>query len=287
MMWPRSGKTGPILTTTGHFVKTSPIVLSRYPCYPFSMPFSNDDFRTKYRPRRYDQMWQGIDYPAIKRLRCEEELVRYPRGMIFCGDYGCGKTTAARIRGMRTSCWNYKQDPCEPCGDCAGCRTAMSQGEGPDYFELDATQEKLRTQIDNALRKTSIAKAHSHPHIPRVFFIDEAHRAGPKTQETMLKDIEDHQEAIFILSTTQPDKLDPAICKRCTMYLFGPPSVEQAAAQLEAIARAEDLTLEPGVALLIAQRKLAVPRDCLGVLYDLSFESRTISTALATAMLRD
>src|SRR6516164_4824544 len=157
------------------------------------MASSNDDFRTKYRPRRYDQMWQGIDYPAIKRLRREEELVRYPRGMIFVGDYGCGKTSAARIRGMRSSCWNYKKDPCEPCGDC---------------FEMDATQERLRLVVDEALQKTSIAKAHSHPLIPRVFFIDEAHRAPAKTQETMLKDIEDHQEAIFILSTTQPDKLD-------------------------------------------------------------------------------
>src|SRR5207237_572818 len=132
-------------------------------------------------------------------------------------------------RGMRTSCWNYRQDPVEPCGECAGCRTAMAHGEGPDYFEFDATQEKLRGQLDMALRKTSIAKAHSHPSIPRVFFIDEAHRAGAKTQETLLKDIEDHQEAIFILSTTQPDKLDPAIRKRCTLYEFLAPTVEQAA----------------------------------------------------------
>ena len=87
----------------------------------------------------------------------------------------------------------------------------MGHGEGPDYFEMDATQERLRLVMDQALRKTNIAKAHSHPYIPRVFFIDEAHRAGAKTQETMLKDIEDHQEAIFILSTTQPDKLDTAI----------------------------------------------------------------------------
>ena len=72
------------------------------------------------------------------------------------------------------------------------------------------TQERLRGIIDMALRKTSVAKAHSHPYSPRVFFIDEAHRAGAKTQETLLKDIEDHQEAVFILSTTQPDKLDPA-----------------------------------------------------------------------------
>ena len=78
------------------------------------MAQSNDDFRTKYRPRRYDEMWQGPDYPAIKRLRREEELVRYPRGLIFCGDYGCGKTTAARIRGMRSSCWNHPQHPSEP-----------------------------------------------------------------------------------------------------------------------------------------------------------------------------
>jgi DNA polymerase III gamma/tau subunit len=249
------------------------------------MPTSNDDYRTKYRPRRYDQMWQGSDYPAIRRLLREELQVRYPRGLIFAGAFGCGKTTAARIRGMRTSCWNYQLDPCEPCGNCPGCRGAMQEGAGPDYFELDGTQEKLRAVLDQALRKTSIAKAHSHPHIPRVFFIDEAHRAARKTQETLLKDIEDHQEAIFILSTTQPDQLDPAIRKRCTMYLFEPPTVEQAVAHLEAVARAEDLILEPGVAERIVRRSQAVPRDCLGVMYELSFDGRRISLAAAEAAL--
>jgi DNA polymerase III gamma/tau subunit len=249
------------------------------------MASSNDDYRTKYRPRRYDQMWQGLDFPAIKRLCQEEERVRYPRGMIFCGDYGCGKTTAARIRGMRTSCWNYRQDSHEPCGDCPGCRTAMARGEGPDYFEMNATLEKLRSTIDYALHKTSIAKGHSHPLIPRVFFIDEAHRAGPKTQETLLKDIEDHQEAIFILSTTQPDKLDPAIRKRCSLYNFLAPTPEQCAPRIEEIAQKEDLRLEPGVALYIAQRKQGVPRDCLGVLYDLTFDTRDITRAVVEAYL--
>jgi DNA polymerase III gamma/tau subunit len=243
------------------------------------MAQSNDDFRTKYRPRRYQDMWQGLDYPAIRRLRREEELMRYSRGMIFCGDYGCGKTTAARIRGMRTSCWNYRLNACEPCMECAGCRGAMARGEGPDYFEMDATQEKLRSRVDYALRKTSIAKTHSHPLIPRVFFIDEAHRAGAKTQETMLKDIEDHQEAIFILSTTQPDKLDIAIRKRCTVYTFLPPTPAQSVVALQRVADAERLIVEAGALELIVDRKKCVPRDCLGVLYDMSFDSNEITIA--------
>src|SRR5262245_11243849 len=106
----------------------------------------HDDFRTKYRPTRYALMWQGPDYPAIKRLLREEESLRFPRGLIFCGDYGCGKTTAARIRGMRASCWNWRDHTAEPCGTCAGCRAAM-KGQGPDYWEMDATQEKLRSNI--------------------------------------------------------------------------------------------------------------------------------------------
>jgi DNA polymerase-3 subunit gamma/tau len=244
------------------------------------MASSNDDYRTKYRPRRYDQMWQGLEYGSIKRLVREEEMVRYPRGMIFCGDYGCGKTTAARIRGMRSSCWNYKNHTYEPCGDCPGCRAAMNRQQGPDYFEMDGTQERLRGFIDYALRKMAVAKAHSHPIIPRVFFVDEAHRASAKTQETLLKDIEDQQGAIFILSTTQPEKLDPAIRKRCTLYRFEPPTIEQVIPRLEAVAAAEKLTVEPGVIPKIVERKKGVPRDCLGVLYDLTFESREISMAM-------
>src|SRR5262249_10745744 len=190
---------------TGRPVRYGWLTISISFCTGTPMAQSNDDYRTKYRPRRYDQMWQGLDYPSIKRLRREDEMVRYPRGLIFCGDYGCGKTTAARIRGMRSGCWNYKQHTSEPCGDCPGSPAAMNRAQGPDYFEMDGTQERLRSALDYALRKSSLAKVHSHPLIPRVFFVDEAHRANAKMQETLLKDIEDHQQAIFILSTTQPD----------------------------------------------------------------------------------
>lgn len=249
------------------------------------MASSNDDFRTKYRPRRYEQMWQGVDYPAIKRLRGEEQLVRYPRGMIFYGDYGCGKTTAARIRGMRTSCWQFRQDPIEPCGECTGCLRAIRERSGPDYFELDATQEKLRAQMDEALRNTNLAKSQSNSRAPRVFFIDEAHRAGVKAQETMLKEIEDHQEAVFILSTTQPDKLDIALRKRCSQYHFKAPTVAQVVQNLQKVADAEKLEVEFGAFELIAHRKKCVPRDCLGVLYDLSFGGREILLSQVESML--
>jgi DNA polymerase-3 subunit gamma/tau len=249
------------------------------------MASSNDDFRTKYRPRRYDQMWQGVNYPAIKRLREEERRGRYPRGMIFWGDYGCGKTTAGRIRGLRTSCWQFRDDPVEPCGQCHGCQTAITERNGPDYFEMDATHNKLRSQMDAALRNTNITKLHSNTAAPRVFFLDEAHRADPKTQETMLKVIEDHQEAVFILSTTQPDKIDIALRKRCSLYQFEAPPAAQVVQHLQRVAEAEKLYAEPGVFELIADRKRCVPRDCLGVLYDLSFEGREFSLSQVEAFL--
>jgi DNA polymerase III gamma/tau subunit len=251
------------------------------------MAQSNDDFRTKYRPRRYDQMWQGIDYPAIKRLRDEEKRVRYPRGMIFWGDYGCGKTTAARIRGLRTSCWEFRQDPVEPCGQCIGCQVAIKDRNGPDYFELDATSDKLRVRMNTALRNTNVTKWHSNTAAPRVFFIDEAHRADLKTQEIMLKEIEDHQEAVFILSTVQPDKIDIALRKRCSIYHFEAPTPEQVVQHLRRVAEAENLYAEPGVFELIAERKRCIPRDCLGVLWDLSFEGNEFTLSQVESHLAE
>ena len=84
------------------------------------MSRSQDDYRVKYRPRRYDQLWQGLDDPSIRTLVEQERAVKYPKGMIYCGDFGCGKTSAARIRGMRFSCWNWDKNPVEPCGQCLG-----------------------------------------------------------------------------------------------------------------------------------------------------------------------
>jgi DNA polymerase-3 subunit gamma/tau len=252
------------------------------------MSESRDDYRVKYRPRRYDQMWQGLDDPTISALREQEIQVRYPTGLVYCGDYGCGKTTAARIRGMRTSCWNYERDPVEPCGECRGCRDAMTCAEeGPDYFELDATMEKLRLIIDRALNRTGTGKRNSHPHMPRVFFIDEAHRAPYKTQLTLLRDIKEHQESIFILSTREPDKLEPRIRDACEFFFFKPPPVEKVVARLEDIARQEGLTLEPGVAARIAERKQCVPRDCLGALYELTFTGKEIKLADVDLVLGD
>jgi hypothetical protein len=70
----------------------------RFLCSPFPLPcnlslmaLSKDDYRVKYRPRRYDELWQGPDDPTIARLREEEIKVKYPPGMIYYGDFGCGK----------------------------------------------------------------------------------------------------------------------------------------------------------------------------------------------------
>ena len=89
----------------------------------------------------------------------------------------------------------------------------------------------------------------------------------------------DHQEAIFILSTTQPEKLDPAIRKRCTIYHFLPPTAEQAVAAMQRVANAERLIVEAGALEMIVEAKQRVPRDCLGVLYDMSFDGNEITLA--------
>jgi DNA polymerase III gamma/tau subunit len=101
----------------------------------------------------------------------------------------------------------------------------------------------------------------------------------------MLKDIEDHQEAVFILSTTQPDKLDLALRKRCTLYQFKTPTAEQVVTNLQKVADAERLWVEPGSLEMIADRKQCVPRDCLGVLYDLSLHSSEITLAQVEGIL--
>jgi DNA polymerase III gamma/tau subunit len=81
------------------------------------------------------------------------------------------------------------------------------------------------------------------------------------------------------LYTTQPDKLDPAIRKRCTLYTFMPPTVEQAVANLQRVAEAERLFVEAGAPEMIAERKQCVPRDCIGVLYDMTFDGNEITLA--------
>ena len=251
------------------------------------MSLGKYDYRVKYRPRRYDQFWQGLDDPTIRTLVEQEKAVKYPKGMIYCGDFGCGKTSAARIRGMRTSCWHWDQDPVEACGKCLGCQKAMNSGDGPDYHELDATQEKLRSIIDNAMVSCNTLKRNSHPYMPRVFFIDEAHRASEKAQAMILEEMQQHQEHIFILSTREPGRLQTKIRNYCEMYLFKHPPAEIVAARLEDVARKEGLTLHPGVAQHIAERKKCVPRDCLGTLYECTFVSNDITMDDVNTVLAD
>jgi DNA polymerase III gamma/tau subunit len=123
--------------------------------------------------------------------------------------------------------------------------------------------------------------------MPRVFFIDEAHRASEKAQAMLLEEMQQHQEHIFILSTREPGRLQTSIRDYCEMYLFKHPTAEVVAAQLEEVARKEGLTLRSGVAHHIAERKKCVPRDCLGTLYECTFVSNDISMDDVSTVLAD
>jgi DNA polymerase III gamma/tau subunit len=103
----------------------------------------------------------------------------------------------------------------------------------------------------------------------------------------ILEEMQQHQEHIFILSTREPGRLQTKIRNYCEMYLFKHPPAEIVAARLEDVARKEGLTLHPGVAQHIAERKKCVPRDCLGTLYECTFVSNDITMDDVNTVLAD
>ena len=222
----------------------------------------------KYRPQSFRDVvgQQALAHTLVSAIRSQ----RLAHAYLFCGPRGVGKTSCARIFAKTINC-EYLSAEGEACGECESCR-AFAEGRSYNIVELDAASNNSVDDIRNLVEQVRIP-----PQIGRykVFIIDEVHMLSQAAFNAFLKTLEEPPaHAIFILATTEKQKIIPTILSRCQIYDFSRITVQDIVEQLQRIAAAEGISAEPQALNIIAQKADGAMRDALSIFDQVAASSR-------------
>ena len=213
----------------------------------------------KYRPASFSTViGQKALTHTLKTAIKNEQLAH---AYLFCGPRGVGKTTCARIFAKAINCEHLSADG-EPCNECESCQ-AFNEQRSYNIMELDAASnnsvDDIRTLTDQVLVPPQIGRY-------RVFIIDEVHMLSQAAFNAFLKTLEEPPKyAIFILATTEKQKIIPTILSRCQIYDFARITVPDIVDQLQRICLDKGVTAEPAALNVIAQKADGAMRDALSI----------------------
>ncbi|MEA2212367.1 MAG: polymerase subunit gamma/tau [Solirubrobacteraceae bacterium] len=183
---------------------------------------------------------------------------------LFVGSRGTGKTSTAKILA---ACLNCEQGPTiEPCSMCDSC-VSIANATSLDVIEMDAASNNSVDDIRDLREKVAYSPL-SGRH--KVYILDEAHMLSSQAWNAFLKTLEEPPpRTIFVLATTEAQKVLPTVVDRCHRFDFGRPSVEQVARVLGRVAASEQIDIEPVAVALVARHATGSFRDALGTLEQL------------------
>ena len=213
----------------------------------------------KWRPQTFDEV-VGQKH-ITQTLKNQVKTGRLSHAYIFIGTRGTGKTTCARILAKAVNCENPVDG--NPCGVCPACR-GISEGSVLDVVELDAASNN---SVDNvrALREEAVFSPATVK--KRVYIVDEVHMLSTAAFNALLKILEEPPEHLmFILATTELQKVPATILSRCQRHSFKRIDAPAIAEYLEYISEKEGFTLKPDAAELIARLADGGVRDALSLL---------------------
>ncbi len=200
----------------------------------------------------------------MRTLRNAVEQGRVHHAHLFVGSRGTGKTSMAKILA---ACLNCVDGPTiTPCGSCESC-VAIAEATSLDVIEMDAASNNSVDDIRDLREKVAYAPI-SGRH--KVYILDEAHMLSQQAWNAFLKTLEEPPpRTIFVLATTEPQKVLATVVDRCHRFDFARPSVEQVATVLARVAEEERIEFDGGVLALIARHAMGSFRDALGTLEQL------------------
>jgi DNA polymerase-3 subunit gamma/tau len=213
----------------------------------------------KWRPQTFNDL-VGQQH-VTDTLKNAIKNDRVAHAYIFSGARGVGKTTAARILAKALNC--IKGPTPEPCGVCDSCKE-IAAGTSLDVIEIDAASNRGIDQIRELREMVRYAPAASRT---KVVILDEAHMLTGEASNALLKTLEEPPDrVVFVMATTEPEKLEDTIRSRAQHFHFRALSFGEISKRLEEIAQKEGLRIEAGAMAVIARMAEGSLRDALSLL---------------------
>jgi DNA polymerase-3 subunit gamma/tau len=214
----------------------------------------------KWRPPTFDEM-VGQEH-IVRTLRNSLKTGRIRHAYLFSGPRGTGKTTSARLLAKAVNCLHPDPER-RPCNECRHC-VAVNEGRFLDLIEIDAASH---TGVDDVRELRERIAFQPSEGKYKVYIIDEVHRFSGNAFDALLKTLEEPPDhAIFVLATTEIDRVPATIKSRCLPFEFRRLSLKEVADRLAEIASSEGIRIERAALELIAREGTGSVRDSISLL---------------------
>jgi DNA polymerase-3 subunit gamma/tau len=223
----------------------------------------------RHRPRSFADV-VGQEH-VVRTLRNAVQQDKLHHAYLFVGSRGTGKTSMAKILAACLNCSGTPESPrtgptVEPCGVCPSCRS-IAAATSLDVIEMDAASNNSVDDV-RALRDAVAFAPVSGRY--KVYILDEAHMLSPQAWNAFLKTLEEPPPStIFVLATTEANKVLPTVVDRCHRFDFTRPTVEQLGSVVQRVADRESIAIPKDAVALLARHATGSFRDALGTLEQL------------------
>lgn len=238
----------------------------------------------KYRPQKFNSI-VGQEH-VTKTLTNALATLKFAHGYLFAGPKGSGKTTIARIFAKALNCTGRKlgRDSFEPCNRCSSCKE-ITASKSLDLIEIDAASNRGIDEVRELRDKIRYAPTASQY---KIYIIDEVHMLTKEAFNALLKTLEEPPaHAIFIMATTEPQKILPTILSRVQRFDFHKATMEEILKLLERVAKDEEIKIDEDALKLLSQLSFGSYRDSLSLLEQISSLRQTAASKITVLQVQE